>query len=214
MFVFFVVVFSFVACCFFSFFFFVILNLGPQQWKPQILTSGLPGNSLLPLVLICFSYPLFLRWKALIINLRYFFLSIRVFECYTYSSEHCFSWVSHIVIFSTLILFSVIKLSYILPWDILFGLCRSVLFNFQIFGNLQDLFHLFISSLIPLCWKKCTLYDSSFYKFVKTCFLDLIWSVVNVACAVETMYILLLSVLQKSQDGQVGCLNCSDLSYP
>ena len=102
-------VFSFIACCF-LFFFFVILNLGPQQWKPQILTSGLPGNSLLPLVLICFSYPLFLRWKALIINLRYFFLSIRVFECYTYSSEHCFSWVSHIVIFSTLILFSVIKL--------------------------------------------------------------------------------------------------------
>lgn len=94
---------------------------------------------------------LFLRWKALVINLRYFFLSRRVFECYTCFSKHCFSWISYIVICSTLILFSVIKLSYSLPWDVLFGLCRSVLFNFQIFGNLQDLFLLFIFSLILLC---------------------------------------------------------------
>lgn len=98
-------------------------------------------------------------------NLRYFFS----FNIHVYFSkfhiEHCFGYISYILI-CCIFIFVQFKIFSNFPWDFVFDkyVFTSMLFNFQVFRYFI-IFPLFYFNFIMI--KKDTMYDFNFIKFVK-----------------------------------------------
>lgn len=124
----------------------------------------------------------------------------------------CFNWVVYFPIVESSNYFEIsLETSF---WT--HGLFRNVLFNFQIFGDLPDIFPLLISNII-LQWSENIFGTMSvLLNLLKFVLWPKIWSIlVNVPCALgRNVYSKVLQRSDKGQLGQVGRWCCSYHLYP
>lgn len=126
---------------------------------------------LLIIVLICSSFPTFLRWKLkLLIWAISFFSAInftQVLLCYTN--------------FNVFVLFCFVSFK----TTLIFLLWPSMLFSFQIFGGFPQVFFLLLILNLIILWSKHILYDLNPFKFLK------IWLMIHVMLYFGTCSVLI-----------------------